>query len=223
MGHWVRHRARDLADAGDYFEPLLEQLLINAVTGQMGTGTADVRLSRTSKLPSLAYTSSDDDFGIEGRSQRMTLSEAPGAVKQFRKKAWKFQQTFATPLKNLRTFVTTIVLGQEFQGGCLTVDQIVFEPKHLISLLGSHSIPPRYGRGISLTAQNQQEVAALLEAAFSDWVDFIFIPEPKPFVIFADHDEFTTFFANTRSNLNRVVTVLSAQGFKTIRDYERRL
>jgi hypothetical protein len=31
-------------------------------------------------------------------------------------------------------------------------------------------------------------------------------------VIYADHDEYTTFYANTRSNLNRVVEALVAQG-----------
>jgi hypothetical protein len=153
----------------------------------------------------------------------MILSEAPGAVKQFRKKAWRFQQTFATPLKNLRAFVATIVSSQELQGGCLTIDQAVFEPEHLIRLLGNYSIAPRYGHGTSVTAHSQAEVAELLEAAFGDWLDFIFTPVPKAIVIFADHDEYTTFFANTRSNLNRVVTALSAQGFKEIRDYERRL
>jgi hypothetical protein len=153
----------------------------------------------------------------------MILSEAPGAVKQFRKKAWRFQQTFATPLENLRAFVATIVSSQELQGGCLTIDQVVFEPEHLIRLLGNYSIAPRYGHGTSVTAHSQAEVAELLEAAFGDWLDFIFTPVPKAIVIFADHDEYTTFFANTRSNLNRVVTALSAQGFKEIRNYERRL
>jgi hypothetical protein len=41
--------------------------------------------------------------------------------------------------------------------------------------------------------------------------------------MFADHDEYTTFFAKTGSNLNRVVTALSAKGFREIRDYERHL
>ena len=153
----------------------------------------------------------------------MTLSETPGAVKQFRKKAWRFQQTFLTPLENLRAFVTTIISAHEFQGGCLTIDQVVFEPKHLIGLLGKHSIQPRYGHGTSVTADNQAEVAELIEAAFGDAIDFIFTPVPKPIVIFADHDEYTTFYANARSHLNRVVTALSAQRFKQIRDYERRL
>jgi hypothetical protein len=153
----------------------------------------------------------------------MTLSEAPGAVKQFRKKAWRFQQTFATPLRNLQAFVTAIVSGQEFQGGCLTIDQVVFEPKRLISLLDNDSIPPRFQHGTSITAHSQAEVSELLAAALGDCLDFIFTPVPKPIVIFADHDEYTTLFANTRSSLNRVVTALSAQGFKKIRDYERHL
>ncbi len=103
------------------------------------------------------------------------------------------------------------------------MDQVVFEPKNLINLLSSHSITAECRRGTSLTGVSQEEVVLLLEAAFSDWVDFIFIPDPKPFAIFADHDEYTTLFANTRSNLHRVVADLSAQGFKMVRNYERRL
>ena len=150
----------------------------------------------------------------------MTLSEAPGAVKQFRKRAWRFQQTFKTPLEDLPTFVKTIVSGEDFQGGSLTIDQAVFEPKHLITLMSRHSIAPRYSQDISLVAQGEEEVVSLLQAALGDWVDFIFIPEPQPFVIFADHDEYTTFFANTRANLSRVVTNLSTQRFTMIHDYQ---
>jgi hypothetical protein len=153
----------------------------------------------------------------------MTLSETPGAMKQFRKKGWKFQRTFLTPLQNLRAFVKTIISTQEFQAGCLTIDQAIFEPRHLTSLLEKYSLPPQCGHGTSITAHSQAEVAELLEAAFGDPLDFIFTPVPKPFVIFADHDEYTTFFANTRSNLNAVVTALAAHGLKEIRDYERRL
>ena len=153
----------------------------------------------------------------------MILSEAPGAVKQFRKKAWRFPQTFLTPLNDLQAFVKIILSGQELQGASPTIEQAVFEPKHLINLVTNHSIPPRYCRDICLAAQAEKEIASLLQAALSDSVDFIFIPDPKPFAIFADQDEHTTFFANTRSNLNRVVTDLSAQGCEMIRDYERRL
>ena len=64
------------------------------------------------------------------------------------------------------------------------------------------------------------EVGALLQAALSDSVDFWFIPTPKPFVIYADHDEYTTFFANSKSNLNGIVDPLLKRGFESV-DYER--
>jgi hypothetical protein len=94
----------------------------------------------------------------------MILSEAPGAVKQFRKKAGRFQQTFLTPLNDLQAFVKIILSGQELQGASLTIEQAVFEPKHLINLMTNHSIPPRYCRGICLTAQAEKEIVSLLQA-----------------------------------------------------------
>jgi hypothetical protein len=149
----------------------------------------------------------------------MTLSETQASLKQLRRAAPGFQQTFQTPFKELKRFVVTIHL----QGGCLTIDQVVFEPTHLIDLLNRYWIPPQYGRGLSLTAVGQDEVEVLLHAAFSDSIDFLFFPKPKSFVIYADHDEFTTFYAHTRSNLNRIAKALSGQQVKTIQNYEWRL
>jgi hypothetical protein len=63
----------------------------------------------------------------------------------------------------------------------------------------------------------------LLHAAFADWVDLVFVPSPKRFVIYADHDEHVTFYANTRSNLNRVAEALSSQRFEKIAGYTRQL
>jgi len=74
-----------------------------------------------------------------------------------------------------------------------------------------------------VTAVGQREIEELLNAALSDWVDFIFVPAPKPFVIYADHDEYTTFYANTGSNLNRVAEPLLTQGFEEVSEYQRRL
>jgi hypothetical protein len=152
----------------------------------------------------------------------MTLSESPSSLKPLRLNQWKFQRTFHTPLNDLKTFVTTIVsAGDWLKAGSLTIDEVVFEPKHLISLLRSYSITPRYTHGVSFTAANEQEVEALLSAALGDWIDFVFVPNPKPFVIYADHDEYTTFYAQTKSNLNRVTEELKGRGFEMIRDYQR--
>ena len=154
----------------------------------------------------------------------MKILDTPGALKQFRKTSWKFQRTFQTPLKNLQIFVTTIVSAiQPIEAGRLTIEQVVFEPKHLIDLLTVFSIPPPYDHGPSVIAVGQQEVEALLQAGLSDWIDFIFVPEPKPFVIYADHDEYITFYAHTRSNLNRVVKALPGHGFEPVLNYERKL
>ena len=154
----------------------------------------------------------------------MTLSEAPGSLKCFRRTPWAFQQTFNTPLRNLSPFVATITSAHGlFVAASITIDEAVFEPKHLLDLLVKNSLPARYGRDVTFVASSNEEVQALLQAALSDWIDFIFIPTPKPFVIYADHDEYTTFYANTRSNLSRVTDALSRQGFKIIKDYERNL
>ena len=105
----------------------------------------------------------------------------------------------------------------------MAIEQAVFEPKHWIDLLTRYSLPPRYAKGVSVTATGQQELEELLHTAFTDWFDFLFVPTPKPFVIYADHDEYTTFCANTRSNLNRVVEALSAKGFQEVTEYWREL
>jgi|SRR5262249_9647243 len=152
----------------------------------------------------------------------MTLSESPALLKKFRKTPWKFQQTFITPHRNLQHFVAEVVSTcLPCQSGCLTLDQVIFEPTNLISLLNSHSIPPQYGHGWSITAEGKHEIEAVLYAAFRDTVDFVFVPKPAPFAIFADHDDFTTFYAHTRSNLNRVAEALTRGGFETVHDYQR--
>ena len=154
----------------------------------------------------------------------MTLSETHGALKRFREIPRRFQQTFRTPLNNLLPFVSGILEAHELpQTASVTIDQVVFEPEHLIALLARNSLQARLGLDSCLTATGQQEIEALLHAVFSDWVDFAFVPTPDPFVIYADHDEYTTFYANKKSNLNRLVETLSERGFERIKDYERRL
>jgi hypothetical protein len=153
----------------------------------------------------------------------MTSSETPGLVKQFRKTSWRFQATFVTPLKNLRPFVELIVSAlQPVDEGRVTLDQIVFEPKNLITLTAGHSLAAPRDHDWSLSARGRKEIMQLLEAALGDCVDFAFVPAPRAFVMFADHDEYATFFGNTKSSLNRVVESLTAGGFEKVSNYERR-
>ncbi len=46
----------------------------------------------------------------------------------------------------------------------------------------------------TLRAKGQQNVAELLEAMLGDWIDFVFVPTTESFAIYADHDEYTTFY-----------------------------
>jgi hypothetical protein len=164
------------------------------------------------------------DQGEVARTVRMTLFETPGTLARFRRTHWKLQQTFRTPLKTLQPFVEAIISAQKpLETGRVTIDQAVFEPKHVVALLAENSLPPKYGYDWTLEAANQDEIITLLQAVFSDWIDFLFVPTPRCFVIYADHDEYTTFYASQKSNFNRVVDALSNQGFDLIKNYERRL
>lgn len=154
----------------------------------------------------------------------MNLLHTPGALKRFRKTAWPFQQTFGTPLQNLRPFVSTIVSSRKpLQTATIVIDQVVMTPGHLSALLTHHSLPTHFSHDWSITATGPQEIEALFQAALSDWTDFIFLPTPKPFAIYADHDQYTTIYAHTKSNLNHVIEPLTAAGFELIPNYQRQL
>ncbi len=153
----------------------------------------------------------------------MKVSDSLGSLKQLRKTPWRFQRTFRTPLKKLDLFVTAIVSAGAHETACVTIDEVVFEPKNWIDLLTRYSLPARYEKGMSVTANGHREIEELLHSAFADWVNFLFVPDPKPFVMYADHDEYATFYANNRSNLNRIVQALSSQGFDEIAEYTRHI
>jgi hypothetical protein len=143
-------------------------------------------------------------------------------MKRFRRTPWRFQATFSTPLRNLGDFTSTILgsLG-DVREGIVSIDSVVFEPRRLGGLLQRNGFAGELVRDRCITAVGAREVGDLLEAVLGDWVDFALVPSPKPFVIYADHDEFTTFLANTKSNLNGVVQPLLARGFREVAGYVR--
>ena len=154
----------------------------------------------------------------------MTIRTTPGAIKKFRRTAWRFQTTFQTPPPNqLETFVSTILPDEvEFENGSVTIAEIIFEPTTLKALLAGAFPESTFGRDSAISAEGKAEVRQLLQATLSDPVDFLFVPEPKPFVIYADHDEYATFYANTKSNLNPVIHGLREKGFAQVQHFERK-
>jgi hypothetical protein len=154
----------------------------------------------------------------------MKFLETPGVIKKFRRTSWKFQVTFQTPLQALEPFVS-LILGQEtaIQRGDLTVHDVVFEPKKLQSLIPPGGDSLAVGKDSCFEAESRTEVEKLLTAAFGEWVDFLFVPTPKPFVIYADHDEYTTFFFNSKSGISQLSDELVKSGVRQVHDYQRKL
>jgi len=154
----------------------------------------------------------------------MTVTHTPGAVKQFCRIPWRFQQTVERPRADeLRKFVSTITAAQvPIEEATVTIDQIVFGTERMTALCPAGS-PLPLARESSILAQAREEVNDLLVAAFMDGPDFIFVPTPKPFAFYADHDEWITFYAHTKSHLNHVVEPLASYGYKLIRHWQREL
>jgi hypothetical protein len=154
-----------------------------------------------------------------------TLSHNSGTLAKFSRKAWKFQRTIRTPLTNLEPFVAEIISAlMPIEKGIIAIDGYVFEPKNLRKLLSAYPQSMNLTHGWSIESITTQSIRELLLATFKDWIDFAFIPAPQqPFVIYADHDEYTTFYAMTKSNLNQVVHSLLARGFTQVKDFERSL
>jgi hypothetical protein len=104
---------------------------------------------------------------------------------------------------------------------------MIFEPRQINALLARHSISAadmRDNRSMhdwSLDCVGEDGVQELLTAALSDAIDFAFMPASKVFMIYADHDGYTTFFSATKSNLNHVVAPLQKVGFQP-NDFRRR-
>lgn len=152
----------------------------------------------------------------------MRTSQVPGSLKKFRRTSWPFQQTILTPQKQVDAFVATILTVGSTESSCLTLDKIVFEPRNMGSLLARYEILDNLKSGISVTASTRDECSVLLQAALRDGVDFAFVPIPKSFALYADHDQFATFFAHKRAGLSHIVKALTDLQFRSIPDYIRR-
>jgi hypothetical protein len=149
------------------------------------------------------------------------LREATKPILRFQAKPWPFQRTFKTPLKDLERFVSTIIDSYSLDSGVIWTNEVVFEPGEVLRLLEKHSIQIENRYKFTLQAKGQSDIAELLEAVLGDWIDFLFLPVPELFAIYADHDEFATFFFPTDSALNEMTSRLEHAGFLTVQDYMR--
>lgn len=143
------------------------------------------------------------------------VAQRTDAIKQFRANPWPFQQTFKTPLKQLDSFVSTFLAWFSAESGVLSTDDNVQR------LLANNSVRLEDPYHFTIEALGQTALAQLLEAALSDWVDFVFLPSPEDFAIYADHDEYTTFYTRDRATQNELLSRLQTAGFEVVQKYTR--
>lgn len=109
-------------------------------------------------------------------------------------------------------FVAEILRPNLVEEGIVTIESTASAPRNLAALLELHSLVVPTGPSQSLKAANSAEVSDLLEAALADPIDFWFVPSPKAFALYADNNEYVTFFANKKAALAAVVDGFAALG-----------
>jgi hypothetical protein len=91
--------------------------------------------------------------------------------------------------------------------GAVSIDEVVFEPHALRALLARHGFLLKEGRGTNslrdwtVEAARREKVRQLLEAALADGIDFLFQSSAPELGLYADHDDYLTFYSNTRAYL----------------------
>jgi len=155
----------------------------------------------------------------------MRIFESPDMVKRFRRTTWEFQRTFETPLQDLPRFVDVIVSAiPGIETAQVVFDRVIFEPHYeLPPLYAKYSLPLTWhGNDLTIEAESAEQARELLHGVLSEWIDFLFVPTPKRFVIYADHDEYITFLAHRKGHLSGVVEALTAAKFLSV-DWVRML
>jgi hypothetical protein len=154
----------------------------------------------------------------------MKIESNPGTRKAARRFAGQFQRTFRTPLNRLPLF-TEILLNAEspIRSAFVLMDTIVFMPRRVADLLAVNNLSTSITEGSAITANGPVECRALLTAALSDAIDFYFVPDPKRFLLYADHDEYTTVYTHSKGRLAQIADALKGAGVKEVVDFQRSL
>jgi hypothetical protein len=133
------------------------------------------------------------------------------------------QRTFRTPLDRLESFVSSLLQGDPpFISASLIVQQVVFTPTRLDQLLSRYDLPVDHSKSRAIVAETARETTALLNAALAEWVDFYFLPVPQRFILYADHDEYTTVYAGAEATLLQMAEALTGAGFSEVSGYLRK-
>jgi len=148
------------------------------------------------------------------------LPSIPEAIHQFRANPWPYQRTLVTPRTNMASFLSALLAVFPVDHGAASTDQVVFEPDNFLELLKARELAIGNYWTFYAEASNTDDLTVLLDAMLNDWIDFVFVPSPESFAIYADHDEFLTLYVPTSSGLDQLVTRLEQVGF-SFEDYLR--
>jgi hypothetical protein len=148
------------------------------------------------------------------------LPSIPEAIHHFRANPWPHQKTLETPRKNMASFLSALLAVFPVDRGVASTDQVVFEPDSSLQLLKARKVAIENYWTFCAEASSTEDVPVLLDAMLNDWIDFVFVPSPESFSIYADHDEFLTLYVPTSSGLDQLVTRLELVGF-SFNDYVR--
>ena len=142
------------------------------------------------------------------------LPSIPDAIHEFRANPWPHQKTLETPRKNMASFLSAFLATFPVDRGVASTDQVVFEPDSFLALLKARSLAIENYWTFCAEASDREDVAVLLETMLSDWIDFVFVPSPTSFAIYADHDEFLTLYVPSSSALDHLIDQLTLAGFE---------
>ena len=141
--------------------------------------------------------------------------------KHCRRREWKCQTTCITPLKRLPWYTAVLVEQlRPFDRALLVIDQVVFDVPPVLKKLRRHAGERRSVHDAPGHAfENEVEAfRAVLKAALSDWVDLRALFSPSDHALWADHDEYTTFFSESSGKIAEVRRVLGEAGVQ-LTDY----
>lgn len=149
------------------------------------------------------------------------LPSIPDTIRLFRATPWPHQKTLVTPRKDMESFLSALLAVFPVDQGVASTDQAVFEPRNVLAVLKAREIALEDHWTFCAVASSAQDVAVLLDAMLNDWIDFVFVPSPSSFAIYADHDEYLTLYVPISSELDRLVARLELAGFDFVADYVR--
>jgi hypothetical protein len=144
-----------------------------------------------------------------------------GELKRLRSRTGPEQATFHVPPTRAGDFAATLLAtGAGADHARIVIANVVFEPRHLNAAVGRNDLEAWLADETVIDA-GAGEAQALLTAGLSDWVDFWFAPSPGGFLLFADHDEWSTVFAHKKGVVSRASEALRAAGFREVVGFER--